>query len=352
MRFTIVKRTIIPKQISLLISIFSVILALFVAAIVFLIYGVNPLYAYQKIFEGAFGSYYGISETLVKAIPLLICGLGLAIAFKAMIWNIGAEGQLFIGATAATWVALTFQDKPAIVILMSMFCVGFLGGAFWGVIPGILKVKLKTNEIITTLMMNYIAIQLVMYLVYGPWKGTEEYGFPYTNEFSTSAQLPYFLNTRIHYPTLIISLVLSILIYFLLTRTTLGYEIKVIGENPNAARYAHINYLKIIVLVMIVSGGLAGIAGVGEVAGIQHRLRVGISPGYGYTAIIVAWLSRLNPVAMIPVSILFGGLLVGGDAIQTSLNLPFATINMFNGLILFFILGCEFLTRYKIVLRS
>ncbi len=232
-----------------------------------------------------------------------------------------------------------------------MFFAGFLGGAFWGVIPGILKVKFKTNEIITTLMMNYIAIQLVMYLVYGPWKGTEEYGFPYTNEFSLSAQLPYLLNTRIHYPTLIIGFLFSGILYLLITRTTLGYEIRVVGENPNVARYAHINYLKIVILVMLISGGLAGIAGVGEVAGIQHRLRVGISAGYGYTSIIVAWLSRLNPIAIIPVSILFGGLLVGGDAIQTSLNLPFATINMFNGLILFFILGGEILTRYKLILR-
>ncbi|MFQ6014670.1 MAG: ABC transporter permease [Anaerolineae bacterium] len=332
----------------------SVALALLVIALIFWGYGVDPLLAYRRIFVGAFGSLYGLSETIVKAIPLMICGVGLAIAFKALVWNIGAEGQLLIGATAATWLALSFPDLPAIVLLPAMFTAGFLGGALWGFIPGILKAKLRANEVITSLMMVYIASELVNYLVYGPWKGAAEWGFPYTDKFSLSAQLPRLFNTRIHYPTLILALVLAVLIYVLVMRTRLGYEIRVTGENPEAARYAGMDYLKTIVLVMLISGGLAGLAGVGEVAGIHYRLRYpqGISPGYGFTAIIVAWLGRLNPLAIILTSFVFGGLLVGGDAIQVALGLPMATINLFNGVILFFVLGGELLTRYKITFMA
>jgi simple sugar transport system permease protein len=233
-----------------------------------------------------------------------------------------------------------------------MFAAGFIGGAIWGLIPGILKAKLKANEVITSLMMVYIASELVNYLVYGPWKGAEEWGFPYSSKFPPSARLPRLFTTRIHYPTLLIALALAFLIYILVMKTKLGYEIRVTGGNPEAARYAGMSYFKTVVVVMLISGGIAGLAGVGEVAGIHHRLRYphGISPGYGFTAIIVAWLGRLNPLAIVLTSMLFGGLLVGGDAIQVALGLPVATINIFNGVILFFILGGELLTRYKIIL--
>ncbi len=351
MRVRMEKRLIPSRWMTLSAPILSLALALLVIAFVFLGYGVSPLLAYKRIFVGAFGSLYGLSETIVKATPLMICGVGLAIAFKALVWNIGAEGQLLMGAVAATWVALyAIPDAPAVVLLPCMFVAGFLGGAFWGVIPGILKAKLRANEVITSLMMVYIASELVNYLVYGPWKGAEEWGFPYSSKFPSSAQLPRLLGTRIHYPTLILALLLAMLVYVLMMRTKLGYEIRVTGENPEAARYAGMSYFKTVVLVMLISGGLAGLAGVGEVAGIHHRLRYpqGISPGYGFTAIIVAWLGRLNPLAVILTSLLFGGLLVGGDAIQVALGLPVATINIFNGVILFFVLGGELLTRYKI----
>ena len=354
MRVRIERRSIPSRWMTISAPILSLALALLVIALVFLGYGVNPLLAYKRIFVGAFGSLYGLSETIVKAIPLMICGVGLAIAFKALVWNIGAEGQLLMGAVAATWVALyMIPDAPAVVLLPCMFVAGFLGGAIWGLIPGILKAKLRANEVITSLMMVYIASELVNYLVYGPWKGAEEWGFPYSSKFPPSAQLPRLLNSRIHYPTLILALLLAVLIHVLVTRTKLGYEIRVTGENPEAARYAGMSYFKTVVLVMLISGGLAGLAGVGEVAGIHHRLRYpqGISPGYGFTAIIVAWLGRLNPLAVILASLLFGGLLVGGDAIQVALGLPVATINIFNGVILFFVLGGELLMRYSITLE-
>ncbi|MEM3506841.1 MAG: ABC transporter permease [Candidatus Bathyarchaeia archaeon] len=351
------KRIYQSKLLTILVSITSIAVALMVVALIFLAYGIDPLQVYWKIFVGAFGSFYGLSETIVKAIPLMLCGLGLAMAFKALFWNIGAEGQLLLGAIAATWVALSFPDAPSYILLPSMFAIGFISGALWCLIPAILKSKLNINEIITTLMMNYIALELLKYLVYGPWKGPEEWGFPYTTKFSPSAQLPRLFNTRIHYPTLILALLLAILIYILITKTKLGYEIRVVGENPWAAKYSGISYSKVIIIVALVSGGLAGVAGVGEVAGIQYRLRLGVSgagyvyaTGYGYVAIIVAWLGKLNSLGVILSSLLFGGLLIGGDAIQL-IGLPVAAVNIFNGIILLFVLGGEVLARYKIKLR-
>jgi len=198
--------------------------------------------------------------------------------------------------------------------------------------------------------MVYIASELVNYLVYGPWKGASEMGFPYTDKFSPSAQLPQLMRTRIHYPTLILGVAVAALAYVLIHRTKLGFEIRVTGENPDAARYAGMSYLRTVLLVMLLSGGLAGLAGVGEVAGIHHRLRYpqGVSPGYGFTAIIVTWLARLNPLATIITALLIGGLLVGGDAIQVALGLPVATIHLFNGVILLFVLGGDLFTRYSI----
>ncbi len=349
------RRLVVPRTVALTAVTLSVLVALVVIGIVFTLAGIPPLATYARMFRGAFGSTYGLSETLVKTIPLLLTSVGLAVAFRALVWNIGAEGQLLMGATAATWVALfLLPDAPSWVLLPAMFLAGFIAGALWALIPAFLKVRFQTNEVITTLMTVYIAEEFVNYLVYGPWKGAAEWGFPYTDRFPEAAQLPVLGATRIHYPTLLLGLILAALMYVLLHHTKLGYEIRVTGENPLAARYAGIDARRIILFVMLISGGLAGLAGVGEVAGVHHRLRYarGISAGYGFTAIIVAWLGRLHPLAIIVASFLFGGLLVGGDVLQVSLNLPVATIDMFNGVILFFVIAAEILTRYKISVRS
>jgi len=353
---TIKKRPEPKRWLTLAVLASSLALALFTVAFVFWGYGANPLDVYSAIFIGSFGSVFGWSWTIVKAIPLLLCGVGLAVAFKALFWNIGAEGQLLMGAVGASGIALyVLPDASPTALIPAMFAAGFLCGAAWGLIPAILKAKLKANEVITTLMMNYIASYFVNYLVIwpGPWNGPGEYSFPYSSIFTPSAWLPNIPDTSIHYPTLILGLASAIFMYVLVRRTKLGYEIRVIGENPEAARYAGISYFKTIMLVMIISGGIAGLAGVGEVAGIHHRLRIatGVSPGYGYTGIIVAWLGRLNPLGVILSSLLFGGLLVGGDKIMVTFGLPVATISIFNGIILFFVLGGELLMRYKIVWR-
>ena len=351
MKVSVEKSEATSRLTTLISSILSVGLALCVAAIIFLSYRVNPLEAYRRILFSAFGSWHGFSETIVKAIPLMVCAAGLTLAFRAKLWNIGAEGQLLIGAISSSWVALSFPNSPSIVLLPSMFGLSFFFGSLWGLVPGLLRAKFGTQVAITSLMMNYIAAKILEHLVYGPWKGPAEWGFPQTSKFSISAQLPRLASTRIHYPTLLFGIIFAVFLHIIISKSRFGFEVRATGENPQAARYAGISYFKVAIITMLVSGGLAGVAGFGEVAGIQLRLRMGISPGYGYTAIIVAWLSRLNALLVIPVSLLFGGILVGGDAIQL-MGLPFAAVDLFNGLILLCVVSGEFLNQYRIKVKK
>jgi simple sugar transport system permease protein len=352
-RLQVERRLHTSRLISTLALVVSLLLALLAIGLVFSSLGVDPVYAYQRILRGGFGSLYGLSESLAKSIPLLLTGAGLALAFRARVYNIGAEGQLLLGAIVGGGIALNFGHWPRGVLLPVMFLGGFLGGALWAAIPALLKARFRVDEVLTSLMLVYVAGDLVRYLVYGPWRGPEERGFPYSSRFALAAQLPHLEGTRVHYPTLLLAVGLAIFLYLLLERTKLGYEIRVTGENPAAARYAGMSTDRIIVLVLLLSGGLAGMAGVGEVAGIHARLSPpeGISPGYGFTAIIVAWLARLNPLATILTAFLIGGLLVGGDAIQVALNLPAASIYIFNGMILLFIIAGDVFTRYRLRLE-
>ncbi len=324
------------------------------AALLFLLRGVHPVIALQKIFLGSFGSWYGFQETTAKAIPLALTGTGLAIAFRARFWNIGAEGQILAGAVGATAVALYGPQggSPAGTICL-LFIAGAVCGALWACIPALLRLRWQVNEVISTLMMNYIAIELVQFLIYGPWKGKSQMGFPYSDDFPATAVLPTWGYTRIHLPTLVLTLAAAGGLWFLLQRLTFGYEIRVSGENPSAAAYAGIPSGRVLLTAMLISGALAGCAGVGEVAGIHRHLTYpwAISSGYGYTAIIVAWLARLNPLAVIVSALFFGGILVGGDVFQTSLQLPFAVVHLFNALILVSLIVGDVLLEYRPRLR-
>ncbi len=335
------------------ISIVAIVLALIVAGLFFQFYGVSAVRAYGDIIQGALGSRLGLTETVRRMIPLLVIGVGLTVAFRALFWNIGADGQLLIGAVAAAGIAL-FSGIPYPWLIPAMFLGGFLAGALWGIGPAVLKAKLGINDVITTLMLNYVAIYIVEWLIHGPWKGPTMRGFAYTDQFPAAAILPTIANTRIHWPTLLIGFIASTVLLFVVKKTKVGFEIRVVGENPHAAKYSGISQTKITLLAMVISGGLAGIAGVGEVAGIHHMLLspTHISLGYGYTAIIVAWLARRNPMAVLLTSFLFGVLMRGGDVIKVSLGLPFQLVNVFNGLILFFLIGSEVLIRYRIRLGS
>lgn len=348
-----VEKRIRPRvSLVLSVSVLALFLALGLSSIIFWAYGVNPLEAYWMMLKGSLGSSYALLETVRRAIPLLLCGVGLALAFRAVFWNIGAEGQLLVGAIVATWVAL-FSGLPSALLLPAMFLLGFLAGAGWGVIAALLKSKLGVNEIITTLMMNYIAANIVLYLIHGPWKGEQKWGFAYTDTFPKAVWLSTVGASRTPWLTLLLGIAVAFLVYLLMAKTTWGFELRVIGANPQAGNFAGMSYLKAMLLVMFISGGLAGIAGVGEVAGIHHLLRdpYQISLGYGYTAIIVAWLARTNPLAVILTSFLFGALFAGGDTIRVSLGMPFQIVNVLDGLILFFLLAAELLIEYKISLK-
>jgi simple sugar transport system permease protein len=344
---------ILPKH-SLLSLVFSLAAGLLAISFIFIVSGVNPLYALAKIFSGSFGSLYGIKETITKAIPLILIGSGLAMAFRAKFWNIGAESQLLMGAIFGTWVGLNWGPYlPPAVIVPLMFLAGFIGGAFWGLIPAILKIKFSINEVISTLMLNYICNQFMTLLIVGPWRGETKYGFPYTDDLPASATLSVISGSRIHYATLLVAIITVIVLGTLIYRTRFGYEVRVIGENPDAAKYSGIDFFKATLIIMAISGGAAGLAGVGEAAGIHHYLSYpeSISSGYGYTAIIVAWLAKLNPYYVILSALFFAGILVGGDAIQISLGLPAATVQIFNGTLLVFLIMGDFFLKNQVTLQ-
>jgi ABC-type uncharacterized transport system permease subunit len=342
------RRLVTPRWMTYVVPVASIVVALLLGAILFAAAGVDPLEAYNTVLTGAFTSVDGLAGTAVKAIPLILCGLGVALAFRTLLWNIGAEGQLFMGAFAATGVALyVIPDASPLLLIPTMLLVGALAGGLWGLIPGALKGLLGVNEIITSLMLNYVAILWVDYLIYGPWRDPAGYGFPGTAPFE-AARFPRLPGTRVHLG-LLVGILAAAVIAFALQRTRWGYETRVIGENQQAARYAGMSLVKNILLVMFLSGGLAGLAGASELCGLTTpRLQMGLSPGYGYTAIIVAWLARLNPWAIVLVAFLFAGLLVGGDRMQIVMHLPRATAYILQGIVLFAVLGGELFIRYRV----
>lgn len=333
----------------------SLLAGLIAVGIVFLTKGVNPFYAIAKIFSASFGSWFGFKETLTKAIPLILIGSGLAIAYQAKFWNIGAESQLLMGAIFATWVGLNWAPfLPRPLAIFAMLLAGFIGGALWGLIPALFKVKFGINEVISTLMLNYMANELVKFLVVGPWKGETKGGYPYTDDIAAHAEIHLMGYSRVSFLLLVLAVVTALILWFIVYKTRFGYEIRVIGENTEAARYAGIDFLTSTLVIMVISGGVAGLAGAGEIGAIHHHLSYPetISGGLGFTAIIVAWLGRLNPALAIFSGLFFAGIIVGGDAIQISMNLPAATVDVFSGLILIFLIMGDFFIKHRLKVKG
>lgn len=343
------KRFYISKGQELYIILASIILALLSGALMLGLMGVNPWEAYGMMLKGSLSDFYGISETLAKTIPLAMCSLAVGLAFTMVVWNIGAEGQFVMGALACTAFVRYFYTDSAIVMLVSMAVVSSLAGGFWGAFAGFLKARWNVNEIITTLMMNYIAILLLQYFVYGSWRDPTSLGFPMTPVFPESARLPQFFASRVH-AGLFFALIVALILWIVVRKGVWGYEIRVSGQNPRAADYAGIKSARNVILVMFLSGAIAGLAGMAEMAGLHRRLQPGFAVGYGYTAIIIAWLARLHPFTIIFVSFFFGALFVGGENLQIAMRLPLSTVQILQGLILFFLLGGEFFRSYRISL--
>jgi simple sugar transport system permease protein len=309
--------------------------------------GAPPLAALATLLGEPFGSLFGLSETLLVATPLILCGLSVATAHQVGMWNIGAEGQLYLGAFAATGAALHLPvPAPASLVIAAL--AGALAGALWALVPALLRTYAGVSEILTTLLLNYVAMAWVAYWIYGPWKGAD--GFPYTAYFDPAWHLPVFLQ-RAHVG-LFAALALAGVLAWVLGRTALGYEVRVIGASPAAARYAGMPAAGRTVTVLVAAGALAGLAGSFEVTGVAHRLHASLSPGYGYTAIIVAFLARSHLLAVPLVAIAFAALAVGGEALQIAhAGLSAAAVDALQGMLLVSVLAGQALARHRLIIE-
>ena len=343
----------VPRWLPLIVSLGAIIIALFLGAVTLRLAGEpHPFKAFASIAKELFGSWGGISDVLVQATPLILVGLACSVAFSMKLWNIGAEGQFFIGAFAASAIVLTPvlpAEAPGWLFIPVMMIAGFIGGALWGFVPGYLKSRFNVNEVITTLMMNYIAVEWNNYFIFGVWS---EGGFQMSPRFPRTAWLPRLADYARDFPQfggltlhlgLLFGPIAAVIVWFILYRSKWGYEIRLAGDNPKAARYAGTNIARNMVLVMMLSGGLAGLAGMAQIGGVVRRLQGAISPGYGFTGIIIAWLSKLNPLIVIVVSILFGALILAGREIGR-----FGITNLIQGIILFALIASEFLLRNRV----
>jgi ABC-type uncharacterized transport system permease subunit len=322
----------------------SILLALVVTSVLFIITGANPLVAYYYMFYGAFGNTNFLIETLVRMSPILLVSLGLGIAFKCKVWNIGAEGQLYIGAFLGAETAIFLGNSP--LALPASIVLAILGGMGWAAIPALMKTQLGINEVITTFLMNFVAIDLVTWFVSYPFRSTTA-DFPQSATIPASAVLPILIpHTRFHLGIAIALLAALPLVYFLMAKTTFGYKLRVVGENPEAAKYGGINVKKTIFLALIISGALAGLAGLFEVEGIQFSVMTSLSPGYGYTGIAVALLGGNNPIGILLSSFFLAGIYNGSVNVSIQLGQPSGIVSFIQGVLIIFVLGSEYIMRF------
>ena len=332
--------------------IFAVILTFIAGIVMFTFLGVDPVKAIITFFINPLNSLDGLAELFVKATPLVLIAVGLSFGFQANIWNIGAEGQLTIGALAGGGVALLFFNVDTPFLMPAMLVSGVLGGMAWAAIPAILKTRFGTNEILTSLMLTYVGLLVLSYLIHGPWKDPDGQNFPESRLFHDAAIIPIILDeTRLHLGW-IIALFGVAAAWVIMTRHIIGFQIRVIGLAPMAARFAGFKEKHIIWLTLMISGGAAGLAGTIEVSGPVGQIIPVISPGYGFTAIIVAFLGRLHPVGCLFAGLLMALTYLGGDNAQIEMNLPNAVTGVFQGMLLFFLLACDVLVRYRFRIGS
>jgi ABC-type uncharacterized transport system permease subunit len=326
----------------------AVLLTMLVGAILFSLIGYDGLGAVREIFFTPLTNAYKWQDLGIKAAPLIIIGVGLSISYRANVWNIGAEGQYVMGGLAATWVALATYGMTGWWILPAMMLAGVAGGAAYAAIPALLKTRLGVNEILTSLMLTYASVQLIYYLVRAPWKDPMGMGFPQTRIFSEAARLPTIIPGTIVHLGVPIAIIVAVVAWFIMTRSVFGYRMRVVGAAPHAARYGGFSENKTIWLALLVSGGLAGMAGMLEVAGPFQRMVPGFPTNYGFTAIIVAFLGRLNPLGVIFAGIVMAITFVGGEVAQTTIGLSSSATGVFQAMMLFFLLAGDILVRYRI----
>jgi simple sugar transport system permease protein len=333
----------------------ALLVALVIGAVLLLLLNAHPLEAYVAMLDGAFGSVSGITQSLVKATPLLLVGLGICIAFRASVINIGAEGQIIMGAVMATWFSLQFRDWAGWLLIPATMIMGFLAGSFWGFIPGILKARLGVNEILSTVMLNAIALQFMNLMIRGPLIDpagiTAGTYLAQSERLPEQVWLPRLVPQTLLHTGVLVAVVLAVVVYVFLWRTTIGYRIRAVGLNPDASRYAGIRVPVYQALSLTLAGGFAGLAGVIEVIGVQHRLLEGITSGYGFSGIVAALFGGLHPLGTIPAAYLFGSLLVGADKMQRAVQVPSALVGTLLGLIVLFVVGSQYWARKRAARR-
>ena len=351
MRASLEPRAGVSATMMVLTPLIAVGLTLIAGVILFAALGFDPGRALYTFFIKPVSTLYGVSELLVKATPLAVIAIGLALGFRANVWNIGAEGQFTLGAVCGGGVALALHGVDSWLVLPAMAVAGIMGGLVWGAIPAFLRVRFNANEILTSLMLTYVAILLLSYLVHGPWRDPEGRNFPESRMFEDPALLPVILDgTRLSIAAPI-TLLIVLVGWVVLSRAFVGFQIKVVGQSPAAASYAGFSQKRLIWTTLCVSGALAGLAGMFEVSGPIGQLHPVISPGYGFTAIIVAFLGRLHPVGVLFAALLVALSYLGGELAQIELKLPLALTGVFQGMLLFFLLGTDVLIRYRIRFR-
>jgi len=308
--------------------------------------GANVIDAYGVLFSSALESKFALVETIVKATPLVLTGLAVAIAFRAKFWNIGAEGQFLLGAMAAVFVG-TQESLPGWSLVPLMIVAGILAGGLWAVLAAVLKTRFKVDDVVTTLLLNFVVFYAMMALLDGPWKDPLS-GYPDSPDIRAAAEFPILLHaTRLHLGVLLAALA-AVFLWWLMRFTTLGFAIRAVGENPRAARYAGLSITRVIVATAMISGGLAGLAGVGEAAGLHFQVMAGISTGYGYTGIVIATLARLNPLGVVPSAIFFAIVITGADAMSRSTGVPVFLSDVIQGTALMTMLIALLFTSYRV----
>lgn len=347
MRISLQKRKELSRSMLYLTPVIAVALTMVTGAIIFTLIGHNGLAAVWEIFVSPLIDPNRWQDLGIKAAPLVIIAVGLSFGFRANVWNIGAEGQYVLGALAATGVALATWEMEGAWILPAMCVAGVLGGMAWAAIPAALKTRLGVNEILTSLMLTYVAVQLLYYLMNGPWKDPEGFNFPQTRLFNMSQTMPMLGNTIVHLGVPLAAAI-AVVAWFVMTRTTFGFQIRAVGRAPQAARYAGFDANRTIWTTLLLGGGLAGLAGTFEAAGTFGQMTPQFPVGYGFTAIIVAFLGRLHPLGIILAGVVMAVTYIGGETAQTRLGLPDAAAGLFQAMTLFFLLATDVLVRYRI----
>ena len=356
MHIKLTKRPVASRAMVFLSPLVALALTIFCGAVLFQLMGVSAPRALFALFVEPLTSLYGWGELGVKGAPLILIAVALSLGFRAGVWNIGAEGQLTLGAICGGGVALLLHEVQAQSffawgVLPLMILCGVIGGMLWAAVPAFLRTRFGANEILTSLMLSYVAVLLLSVLVHGPWRDPDGFNFPETRVFNDAATLPIILpGTRLHLGFLAALLAVASA-WVLMAKTIVGFQIKVIGEAPAAGRYAGFSVNKTIWLVLLTGGGAAGLAGLIEVAGPIGQLQPSISPGYGFTAIIVAFVGRLHPLGVLCAGLLMALSYLGGESAQITMNLPQAVTGVFQGMLLFFLLACDVLIQYRVEIK-